>query len=698
VAEPLTLHRMHAHAGRGLLPRLAAAATLAVLGLVPVANLLGGGASIPWWSAAVRDWLVTGTAVVLAALGLGRVFGERLDRAIAKAVGIALRPSPRAFQCIVALLVLALTAAFAIYCFARAPFSQDEMAQRFHAQILLAGRLFAVGEPHPEFFSITGVLDRAGRWYSMYPIGGPALLATGAALHATWLVNPVLTALTACGLYRFAAACFGEGPARASVLLFALSPFVLIMGASEMNHVGALALATLALAALTTWATAARGSAVMGAAALIGLGVGGMATIRPLDAAAVAVVIGLFQLSVLARERHRAGSLVVQVAVGALPVAWLLYVNARTTGHPLLFGYDALYGPGQRLGFHSDPFGVSYTPLRALALTSANLMRLERYLFEWPLPGLVPILAALVALRHPTRWDLLLLGLIGAVVGAYALYWAADSFFAGPRFLYTAVPAFVILAARAPGLVAESLPPGSLRPAALLIVPLCLCYAWLTPTGVSSVQMRAYYYHAGRTKLKTDIAAQVEGAHLSRALVFVHEPWRARLEARLRAFGLTPGEASRALSTSDACQIQTALDVEDVRSSDDTAGRRARLQAATRPLVPVRPVLGLQADETIFLADGDALTDVCRREVAADAGGTSPFAPFLALARLDPDGSIGGPVVFARDFGPRNELLRARFPDRAWFHYRPRRGLEDTTAAVVPYRADRFGIEVERSR
>ncbi len=670
---------------RARLPVLGAAVVLAALGLVPVANLLGGGASVPWWSAAVREWLVSGTAIVLAALGFGRVFGARLDRVTAAATALVQRPSPRAFQALAALLVLALTAAFSVYCFARAPFSQDEMAQRFHARILLAGRLFAAGEPHPEFFSITGVLDRAGRRYSMYPIGGPALLAAGAALHATWLVNPALTALTTCGLYRFAAACFGEGPARTSVLLFALSPFVLIMGASEMNHVGTLALATLALAGLATWTTASDDRGTTRAAGVIGLCVGGMATIRPLDAAAVALAIGLFQISVLAREPQRIRSLALQVAAGALPVAWLLYVNARTTGHPLLFAYDALFGAAQRLGFHLDPLGVPYTPLRALALTSANLMRLDRYLFEWPLPGLVPIVAALVALQRPTHWDLLLLGLIGAVVGAYGLYWAADSFFAGPRFLYTVVPAFVIFAARAPGLLAEALPAGMWRRAALLIVPLCLCYAWLVPTGVSSVQMRAYYYHAGRTKLKADIAGPVEAAHLTRALVFVHEPWRARLEARLRALGVTPGEAYQILRTSDACRVQGALDAEDARAAADTLGREARLRAATGAQAPVRPVAGLQADAAIFLEDGAVLTDACRQEFAVDIAGTTPYAPFLEQSGFEPDGSVGGPVVFARDLGPRNELLRARFPDRTWYRYTPRRGQEDTSAAIVPY-------------
>jgi hypothetical protein len=663
---------------------LAAAGVLAVLGLLPVANLVSGTAYIPWWSAAWVEWFTVGTGVAAVAWGGAWLLGERLDRWAARVGTIVLGPSPRVFQALVAAGVFALTAAFAVYCFARAPFAQDEMAQRFHANILLGGRLFARGEPHPEFFSFTGVLDRDGRWYSAYPIGGPALLALGMALRSTWLVNPILTALTACGLYRFTAAAFGEGAARASALLFALSPFVLIMGASEMNHVGTLALATLALAALASWANAPDAQSAARAAALIGLAVGGMATIRPLDAVAVAAVVGLFQLAVLVRDRGRAPSLLWQLAVGALPLAWLLYANARTTGQPLLFGYEALYGPGHRVGFHVDPYGVPHTPTHGLIITSASLMRLNRFLFEWPLPGLAPILAGLVALRRPTRWDVLLCGLIGAILFAYALYWA-DSFFAGPRYLYTAVPAFLVFAARAPGLVAGALAQGTLRRAVLVVVPLCLVYAWAVPTGVSSVQLRAYYYHAGRTKLKTDIASQLKAAHLRDALVFVHEGWRARLVARLRALGLTPGDADRMLDASDACQVQTALDAEETRTPVDVTGRRARLFTATRAVAPVRPVPGLQADQAILLAEGSVLTATCRQEIAADSLGITPYAPFLALATWEPDGSLGGPVVFARDFGARNERLRARFPGRAWLRYRARRGLEDTTAAFVRF-------------
>src|SRR6266571_3374056 len=155
-------------------PRIAAA-VLAALGLVPVANLAGGQAFVPWWSAAVREWLLVGGAMLLVALGLARLLGRRVDRWAARLEALALAPPPRSFAALV-----------------------------------------ARGEAHPEFFSITGVLDRGGHWYSMYPIGGPALLAAGMALHVTWLVNPLLTALTAWMVYRFAAAAFGEGPANAA--------------------------------------------------------------------------------------------------------------------------------------------------------------------------------------------------------------------------------------------------------------------------------------------------------------------------------------------------------------------------------------------------------------------------------------------------------------------------------------------------
>src|SRR2546425_6698174 len=87
----------------------------------------------------------------------------------------------------------------------------------------------------------------------------------------------------------------------------------------------------------------------------------------------------------------------------------------------------------------------------------------------------------------------------------------------------------------------------------------------------------------------------------------------------------------------------------------------------------------------VLLVRGQPLAPDCLRELMADTIGMAPFEAFLPLERFEPDGRLGGPVVFARDFGGRDELLRARLPHRAWFRYRPRRNPHDTTAAGGPF-------------
>jgi hypothetical protein len=98
-----------------------------------------------------------------------------------------------------------------------------------------------------------------------------------------------------------------------------------------------------------------------------------------------------------------------------------------------------------------------------------------------------------------------------------------------------------------------------------------------------------------------------------------------------------------------------------------------------------RPVPKLSADQAIAIVPGSAPTPVCRAEFSRYALGTMPYATFLARQTLAADGRVGGNVVYARDLGQRNEHLRDRFGDRAWFRYRPARGLADTTNTFVPY-------------
>ena len=656
------------------------------MGVFPLADVLTAGTAIPWWDNAVRDWLVRG--VVLIALGslCATLLRERIDVLVERARQRLLSVPPRAFALAMATVAFVAAALLSRYCVAGQPFTSDEMAQEWHARILLSGRLAASPESLREFFNTAPVFDRDGRWFSQYPVGGPAFIALGLAFRAAWLVNPLLLALATWQLYRFLAGAFDELIARVATILFVASPMVLIMAASQMNHVPALAFTLVALAALVRWDYAADARRQARHAIVIGLSVGIVGLVRPLDAAVVALIIGAFQIWTVRRAPARWPSMAIEIVAGSIPVALLLWANLRTTGSPLLFGYEALNGQAHALGFHVDPNGVPHTPLRGVVLMSGYLLRLDRFLFEWPIPAMLIVVAGLVVIARPSRWDLLLVALAAGILLAYGAYWF-DGFFSGPRFLFTALPAFVYFAARAPSALAAL---GALarRPAArrtaLLIVPLCVAISWLIPSGESSALSRVASYRSQRTKLKTDVEGQVERAGLHDALVFVNEAWRGRLEARLRVLGLSQFRAERILSTLDACALQTALDAEDTLTARRPDERAERVVSKARSAGAARLETGLQADQSIALVPGSRPTPRCLREFLRDTAGSIAYPLFLAHQTIGSDGRLGGNVVFARDLGERNELLRARFGNRSWYRYRVARSLEDTALAFVP--------------
>ena len=678
------------------------AALCALLGILPLANLQTQGKAIGWWGGAVREWSVRGGIVLIASLGIAVALGRRLDTVIERAKELLLRPSAMAFSLGVSILALLSSAVLSQYCFAGQPFTSDEMAQLWHARILLSGHLVLPAEAHREFFNTAPVLDQAGHWFSQYPIGGPFFIAIGLAVGAAWLVNPILLGLATWQLYRFVrSAMTDELTARSTTILFVLSPMVLIMAASQMSHVPALAFAMLALASLADWDRARTARERWFRATVIGISLGIVVAVRPLDGALVALAVGGFQIWRMIDVHDRWRDLLIQCAAGLSPVLLLLWANARMTGSPFVFGYDLLNGPGHRLGFHMAPNGEMHTPLHGVILASGYLLRLDRFLFEWPIPALLAVIVGVVgilAAKKTSRWDVLLAGIATAFLVGYGAYWF-DGFFAGPRFLFAALPAFVYFAARGPiaGAAVFAERPTARR-AALLVLPICAVVSWLGPLGISSAAARVLLYRDQRTKLKTDVEEQIRRADLRNALVFVNESWRGRLLARLRVLGVQQFEAERVLNTVDACALQTALDGEDSLAAFDAGERRARVLTRARESGRAQLVKGLAADQTIALVPGSTPTSVCLREVERDASGSMPFALFLAQQEIDSSGRVGGNVVFARDLGARNELLRERFGDRTWYRYRQAADLSDTSVAFVRYADPSRTADVRASR
>jgi hypothetical protein len=628
---------------------LVAGVALAILAFVPFANMMAGRRAAPWYAHVVVYWIVAGGALLLALLAIARWAPGPLERLQRVAATAALRiPGPVLIGG-AALFAFAASATLAVVAFARQPQDADEVAHLFHAKILAAGRLSLPVDANPEFFAMDDMIDW-GRWYSHFPVGGPAVLVPGVLTGFAWLVNPFLTALAVVGVYAFARRAYGEAVARASAVLFALAPFVLFMGASYMNHSATLLLVTIALTQLAIWIEADEQRDLDRSAALLGLAVGAAFIIRPVDALALAAVIGVMQLVELRRGGGRLRSLAFQIVGGLLPVAVLFWVNARTTGAPMRLGYEVLYGTAHQLGFHDDPYGVPFTPSRALGLLSKYLLQLNVVLFEWPLPALGLLAAGLFALRRPSRWDYLLIGSFAAQAIAYSLYWG-DGMFRGPRYLFTALVAVVILVARAPFVLAE-VTRGSLRRIIPFVIPACVLVGWLLVRSNAGVAARVRGYQRMPARYRVDPAAVARAAALRHAVVFVNEDSKSRTLHRLWELGIGRGDAARLMDSAPACAVRLAVDAELGMVPPRAEGRLGRL---------------VQHATTV---DSTAMSSpVCQEDARRDAAGWTTYMPFFAANEIGPDGRVGGDVVYALDLGEHDEVLRARFGDRAWYRY-----------------------------
>ena len=82
---------------------------------------------------------------------------------------------------------------------------------------------------------------------------------------------------------------------------------------------------------------------------------------------------------------------------------------------------------------------------------------------------------------------------------------------------------------------------------------------------------------------------------------------------------------------------------------------------------------------------GNAIPPVCEREFMRARGEGASLAEMLRYQQLDANGAQTG-VVYARNFGSRNERLRARFGDRAWYVARVTGTSASRAVQLEPYR------------
>jgi hypothetical protein len=600
--------------------------------------------------------LLVAAAAVAAARALPVGTGERL---LSRGARLLERPRAVPFAVTAALLAAVLTAAFSLLVLDGKPNFIDALAQMLHARFLAEGRLAGPADAFNSFWHIQNSVVTERGWVSQYPPGHVFLIAAAMRAGVTWALGPVLMGFTV-----FATALIAErvwpqrrAIARLAALLTASSTFLVSTGASYLNHVP-----TAALLAFATYCVlrARRDGLVW--AVLAGAAVGAAFTMRPLTALSIGFGVGASAWWD-ARAGARRGALrmvrlgAAAAAGAALPVALILLYNRYFFGHATTFGYNVALGPRMGLGFGRDPWGNVYGPLEAIGYTSSDLTTLGVALLETPLSAVLVVGLMLCLVPRLSRGERVLAAWALAPVAANALYWH-HGIYMGPRMLYEAAPAWVLLfvgsLARLYAFVPRRLPRLTMYSPRMAVAgagAFALLFGLLYLAPQRAVSYGGDWFAIMR----------VEPPRLAEpSLVFVHDAWSARLGMTLAARGMRLDSVETLIRQNPTCRVQ------DVVETQQQAGDwRAVLNTLDfQPRATDLPATAwVSAGNKMRLSPDGRLSDSCAREIFADRFGILDIAPLTWQGDL-PGGPARGPL-YVRDLGPeRNAQLIAALPER----------------------------------
>lgn len=622
-------------------------ALLAVLPIGAWTGVSDGAYYVGAWALWGRTLAVVGLSTALV-LMLG---GERAAAAIRRtAARIGAVPVARYLAVLGVIAALEATAV-AYGLFGRMPPLIDAWVQYFQARILLGGTWIAPSPASPAHFGVLFAPITDHGWFGQYPPVHPALLALGMAAGVPWLVTPLLAAALPAVVYALGAGTGDQRVARLAAGLVLLSPFVMAIDASAMNHLPTALAVAAGLAALGPVAAGSvRAGAVLGAA--VGLTLG----LRPLDGVLLAA-LGSGAVGAGLLHRRALGVALAVAAAGVVTLAPTLAYNLATTGSATTFTYSVVQGT--LLGLDQDvPWGATLTALRAIGLTAIDGHQLDVYLLEWPIP--VTVLAA-IGCWMLGRGARVSAGYVLALVGALFFYFHRDTLF-GPRLLFSAVPPLLVLiAAGIIGLADLRRPLGSARlalgDAALVVVLLTavLAVGTLAPN-------RLWSHRTIGSAIALHPEEDAQRAGLARAVVLVPDGLGSRLIVRLWAAGVPMTQTSALYKRADACRLTEAI-ATTVPGPDF----RARLDAALAGATPGKRAQGASPDAMLRLPDDGTVSSRCAAELARDRRGMLQYAPYLYLNAP----TLDGPIIWARELGGADDAaLARRYPDRPVYRYR----------------------------
>jgi hypothetical protein len=356
------------------------------------------------------------------------------------------------------------------------PHIYDASAYLFGAKTFAAGRLWAPAPPPAVAADFPGpfMVIYEGKWFTQYEPGTSLTLALGVALGVPWLVEPLLGTLALLGVGLIARRLYDRRVATLAVLLGAASPFYSYLAASYLSHTITLFYLVWGFWALLRWLQDARQGAgwYLPLAAL--LWVMGAFTRETSIIFATVVAAGALWLAwrggwpaLRARDwRQTWRPRLALLGVALLGLAASFGYHAALTGDPFITPRE-LFFPGDHYGFGP---GVGFYGAHTLAAGFVNLDELLTSLaiglYGWPFYLTLAFLLIPFLARRAVAADVVML------LGAAALTFAFIGYFypgiyLGPRYLFEALPFYLILTARGLLTLAEAGRAARLRGAAL---------------------------------------------------------------------------------------------------------------------------------------------------------------------------------------------------------------------------------------
>ena len=337
--------------------------------------------------------------------------------------------------------------------FARPVSYPDAGAYRFQAELFASGRLSAPCIEDRRVLPSPHLCIHDGRVMAKYPVGQPLFLAPGMWLGAWWLMPVAGSLLTVWLVFLLARDMFGERLAIWTAGLVAVSPAMIVLGVTPMSETSSRLMLAAYLLGLVRWLRGGH----WGYALLTGAALGYAFNCRPLTAVAFALPGAVFWAWSVSRDRTgnlRAILAGLPPAILAFAIFFAVYLgwNAYHTGSPWQSSFNDQF-PGDRIGFgvrwegvtdhpasqyrHSISDAVRRTLWSVLPMIAHQSAGLGSY--HWDLASVWTVrtdaalscvlylgiwcLIALPVLRGSrSRYDVLLLGILGADIVAYSFH------------------------------------------------------------------------------------------------------------------------------------------------------------------------------------------------------------------------------------------------------------------------------------